>query len=268
MITRKTGCFAKDRFLADIVTSWTFANGRKFQDTKGEEQMTTVAQPAMSKQLAEGKLPQLRVEPRCRICRDPQVRQLVNDLLSHGYSFPSIVRVLEPVNATRQANRRITDACVRKHRKRHFDLQAPAAAVWRRVLEERAAESQGAYEDGVTNLVTAASYFEIMMRKGFSTMVAEDTVITPEQGGWAAKQLNEITKQDVDADRFAKQQVELNRIIAAFRELPPAYQQLLLDKLDGKAPTPIAVKAERSGEIEEFDPGDEEGFEEDGTCPQ
>lgn len=53
------------------------------------------------------------------------------------------LRFLEPVNATRRANRQITDACVRKHRKRHFDLQAPAAAVWRRVLEQRAAESQG-----------------------------------------------------------------------------------------------------------------------------
>jgi len=53
------------------------------------------------------------------------------------------LRFLEPVNATRRANRQITDACVRKHRKRHFDLQAPTAAVWRRVLEQRAAESQG-----------------------------------------------------------------------------------------------------------------------------
>jgi hypothetical protein len=170
------------------------------------------------------------------------------------------LRFLEPVNATRRANRQITDACVRKHRKRHFDLQAPAAAVWRRVLEQRAAESQGAYEDGVTNLVTAASFLEVMVRKGFATMLDEDTVITPQQAAWAATKLHDITKEDVGAEQFAKQQVQLNRIIAAFRELPLEYQQLLLDKLDGKAPIPIPITSERGREIEEFDLGDDEGF--------
>jgi hypothetical protein len=57
--------------------------------------------------------------------------------------------------------------------------------------------------------------------------------------------------------------VQLNRVIAAFRELPPEYQQLLLDKSDGKGLAPISVKAEGIREIEESDPYDAEGFEEE-----
>lgn len=163
--------------------------------------------PAVAGHLAdlrdEGKL-ELHVERRCRVCRDPQIRELVNKLLAHGHSYPAIVALLEPLNATRARNRQITKACVWKHSKRHFNLQAPTAAIWRRILKKRAAESRPAFEDGVASLVNAASYFDIMMRKGFATMVGEDTVVSPQEGAWAAKQLHEVTKQDVGVERFAQ----------------------------------------------------------------
>ncbi len=162
-----------------------------------------------------------RKEPRCRTCRDPQVRQLVNDLLSHGHTYPSILRALEPLNATRPAKCAITKACLWKHCKRHFNLQAPAAAIWRRVLEDRAAESQGAFEDGVASLVNAASYLEVMMRKGYASMVAEDTVISPQDGAWAAIKLHEITKEDSGPEGMAHLQAQLNRIVACMREVVP-----------------------------------------------
>jgi len=217
--------------------------------------MTTVAPAA-------AELPQLRVEPRCRICRDQQVRQLVNELLSHGHGCASIVRILEPVNAARPGNRQITDACVRKHRKRHFDLQAPASAVWRRVLEDRAAESQAAFEDGVAGPLNAASYLDVMMHKGYETLVDENTVISPQEGAWAAKQLHELTRQDAGVEKMAEMHVRMNRIIDAFRELPEEYQQMIFDKLEGRE-APALAGAKGAQEVEEFDPGEDEGFDEE-----
>jgi hypothetical protein len=39
-------------------------------------------------------------EPRCRVCRDDEVRKKVNDLLARGSSYAMIVRALGDENAT------------------------------------------------------------------------------------------------------------------------------------------------------------------------
>jgi hypothetical protein len=232
--------------------------------------MTTIAQPSpatVAGHLADlrdkGEL-QPKVEPRCRICRDPQVLQIVNDLLAHGHTYPSIVALLEPLNATRPAKSRITKACVFKHRK-HFDLRAGGRAVWRRVLEDRAAESQGAFEDGVASLVNAASYFEVMMRKGFETLVAEDTAISAEQGAWAAKQHHEIIRYTAGSQDMASLHRQLGRVVQVIRDVvPPAYHQQIVDILEGREVAPALQAPGRA--VEEYDPmvdADDEDFEED-----
>ena len=186
----------------------------------------------------EGKL-QLRVEPRCRTCADPQVRELVNMLLSHGHSYPSILRVLGPVNAARPANSQITRDSLFKHAKRHFPLQAPAREVYRRILERRAAESDADYENGVATLVTAASYFEIMMTKGFATLVDEDTVVSVDQGAQAALKFHELTRGEAGAQRMAELAAEMNRIVAAVREIvPERYHPAILARINGQ-PVPM-----------------------------
>jgi hypothetical protein len=74
-------------------------------------------------------------EPRCRICRDENVRVLVNDLLdwrgapiilgrgkTHLVTYADILRELEPVNAGRDERNRITYKSLWVHAKRHYDL--------------------------------------------------------------------------------------------------------------------------------------------------
>jgi hypothetical protein len=86
-----------------------------------------------------------RAEPRCRICRDPDLRLLVNALLDwHGVPVPlesgkmdlityaDILRAVEPINGGWDP---ITYHNVRVHAKRHYDL-AGIAAYWSRRTEK------------------------------------------------------------------------------------------------------------------------------------
>jgi hypothetical protein len=83
-----------------------------------------------------------RREPRCRICRDPDVRRLVNQLLdwrgapiilgrgkTHRISYTDILRDLEPLNEGRDKRDVITYDSLWIHAKRHYDL-AGITAYW------------------------------------------------------------------------------------------------------------------------------------------
>lgn len=81
-------------------------------------------------------------EPRCRICRDPDVRRLVNDLLdwrgvpiimghgkTHVVTYADILRDPEPLNEGRDKRDRITYNSLWVHAKRHYDIEG-IAAYW------------------------------------------------------------------------------------------------------------------------------------------
>lgn len=81
-------------------------------------------------------------EPRCRICRDPDVRRLVNDLLdwrgvpiilgrgkTHRVTYADILRTLKPLDEGRVERDRITYDSLWIHAKRHYDF-AGVVAYW------------------------------------------------------------------------------------------------------------------------------------------
>jgi hypothetical protein len=88
-----------------------------------------------------------RREPRCRVCRDPDVRRLVNDLLdwvgvpvlqggkTHRITYADVLRHLEPINECRNEGDRITYDALWTHAKRHYDL-AGIAAYWRARMDK------------------------------------------------------------------------------------------------------------------------------------
>ena len=84
-----------------------------------------------------------RREPRCRICRDENVRVLVNKLLdwhgapiilargkTHAVTYGDILREPEPLNQGRDKKDRITYDSLMVHAKRHYD-DAAVTAYWR-----------------------------------------------------------------------------------------------------------------------------------------
>ena len=75
-------------------------------------------------------------EPRCRVCRDPDVRRLVNHLLDwhgvqvfqkggkiHRITYADIARALQPLNEGDDKRDRITYDSLWIHAKRHYDLE-------------------------------------------------------------------------------------------------------------------------------------------------
>src|SRR5271166_578282 len=94
-------------------------------------------------------------EPRCRICRDSDVRRLVNDLLgwrgvpiilgrgkTHVVTYADILRDLEPLNEGRDKKDRITYDSLWVHAKRHYDL-AGVTAYWRARMHEELMNALG-----------------------------------------------------------------------------------------------------------------------------
>jgi len=77
-------------------------------------------------------------EPRCRVCRDPDVRRLVNDLLRwrgipiilvggnrrRRVNYGDILAMLGPANEGREERDRITYSSLWIHAKRHYDTAA------------------------------------------------------------------------------------------------------------------------------------------------
>ena len=82
-------------------------------------------------------------EARCRICREPAVRRVVNDLLrwrgapvildngqTRQVTYSDILRDLEPINEGRGEMEQITYYSLWNHDRRHYDLAAVAAALF------------------------------------------------------------------------------------------------------------------------------------------
>jgi DNA integrity scanning protein DisA with diadenylate cyclase activity len=80
------------------------------------------------------------LEPRCRICRNGQVRKKVNDVLATGASYAMVLRALGDDNAMLEQRDRVTIDSIRNHTARHFPVQQVARATYREILERRAKE--------------------------------------------------------------------------------------------------------------------------------
>ena len=66
-------------------------------------------------------------EPRCRICRNDQVRTKVNDLLATGASYAMVWRALGDDNAKLEKGDQVTIDSIRNHTARHFPIQNVSA---------------------------------------------------------------------------------------------------------------------------------------------
>src|SRR6476469_6292190 len=74
---------------------------------------------------------EFHLEPRCRICRNDQVRTKVNDLLATGGRYAMVLRALGDDNTTLDKRDRVTADSIRKHTARHFPVQQVARATYR-----------------------------------------------------------------------------------------------------------------------------------------
>ena len=126
------------------------------------------------------------LEPRCRICRNDQVRTKVNDLLATGASYAMVLRALGDDNATLEQRDRVTIDSIRNHAARHFPVQNVARATYREILERRAKENGIDFFEGVATAITPLAVLETVMVKGYQTLVDEHTSVSYRAGMEAA----------------------------------------------------------------------------------
>ena len=210
---------------------------------------------------------EVRPEPRCRVCRDEQTRVLVNKLLAHGLTLKDINDVITPLNRDKPHRERVNINNLREHRKRHFDVQRPANAVYRAIVEKRARELNLDFETGIGTAVTHLAYLDTMIAKGYETLVNEDTVISPRDGLDAAMKRNELVRQDAGAVEQARMMAEMDRVIAVVKEVcTPEQLAIMGARLNGdKSEDTVSVASQRPmRQPDPYDPDeDHDDFDDD-----
>src|SRR4029079_14928024 len=162
------------------------------------------------------------LEPKCRICRNDQVRTKVNDLLATGASYAMVLRALGDDNAKLEKGDRVTIDSIRNHTVRHFPVQQVAGAPYREVLERRAKENSVDFIEGVATAITPLAVLETVMVKGYQTLVDELTTVSYRDGMEAALKLNEIARKDEGSMDRARLLADRGRTIEVVRTFIPA----------------------------------------------
>jgi hypothetical protein len=207
---------------------------------------------------AAGQLYRFTPERRCRVCSDDTARVLVDRLLANGVAYRAIVDILDQsINTTREPGDKITKNSVYNHRRQHFDVDRPASAVYRRLLEERADEHDQNYVDGTTHVINYASYLETVVLKAYEKLVSDESNVSIEHGMSAVVKLAELRRRDADVGQLAAKIGELNTIITAVRaEVSPQQYARISARLRGETPadeSPLDVETDDG--VEEFDIG-------------
>jgi hypothetical protein len=195
----------------------------------------------------------LPLEPRCRVCRNDEVRPKVNDLLAVGTSYAMILRAIEDDNTKLDKRDRVTIDSVRNHCGRHFPVQNVAQATYRRILERRAQENGVDFVNAVATAITPMAFYETVMAKGYATLVDPDTQVGVGTGMIAAGRLQALIESRANGTNVAQLIAQLDRIIRAIHDsVPEELWEEILDKIDGPVPADIA-----RDDIDDCDDADE-----------
>jgi hypothetical protein len=222
----------------------------------------TLSQAAMAeieRLRAEGELETgYHIEPRCYVCCEIESRELVNKLIAGGLTNREITETCAGINARRREagdNRLITAKNVYHHRVMHFNVDYPALAVYRGIVERRAAEANRDHLNGVGHAVTPYAVLETTMVKGYSHITDEETLITTKETIDAATKLHELMSRDAGRQKMDELRATMERIVQAAQEfIDPADRDAFLARIEGRQPPPRTVESVVST-VREFDPG-------------
>jgi hypothetical protein len=156
-----------------------------------------------------------RPEPRCHVCRNKPIRVQVNTMLGEGSSYAQIVR------AVAADGNQVSLDSVRNHANLHFPSQNVAKAMYREIVERRAAQCEIDFVNGVATAITPIAFLETMMVKGFQNLVRDDTEVNPEMGLKAAEKLHKIIGSDDSSAKMLQLWAEMGRVIDMVKATVP-----------------------------------------------
>ena len=133
---------------AELAGAFASVRGRVSKQTicAGSRKSLSVSEAA--RDFVDETMESMESEPQRRICRNDQVRTIVNGLLATGASYAQIVRALGDDNAALDKCDRVTIDSTRNHATRHFPVQQVARATYREIVERRAQEAEIDFVNG------------------------------------------------------------------------------------------------------------------------
>lgn len=152
-----------------------------------------------------------RPESHCKVCRNAELRERVEDLLASGTTYREILAIIRPANEIRKHRDRITYFSIREHAD-HFSVSRVGQIVYRRILERRAQEFNKNFVKGVGHTVTLHALLETVMVKGYAAVTDERIPITPELAISAGIKLYELESQDQGAAQTAEMIAKVARL--------------------------------------------------------
>lgn len=203
-----------------------------------------------------------RPAARCRICQTEGATEVTNKMLSFGATHQDVMDVLQPLNLRRKRGDQITLNSIGHHARNHFPLEEAANAVYRKLIEKRAAEAEKDFINGVGGAVTALGFLDVVVQKGFENLIQEDLVVSVDTAVRAAEKIANIEAQrDANDTDIADVMVKMDQVIKAVREeTDPATWDRIVSRLKNEPSSGSQVDA-IEGEVEEYeepgyDPGD------------
>lgn len=193
-----------------------------------------------------------RTVPQCHICCDKESKDLVNRLIAAGLTNREIAETCGGINARRYAvnDTRIIDARkVYNHKRNHFNVDAPAMSVVRRIMERRAEEANQDHINGIGHAVTPYAVLETTMVKGYEHLALYATPSVKETMDAAIK-LHDMTRADAGQRKMADLLFQMDRIIAAIREVvPEKYHSAILARIEGREQPPLEAITDKVQQV-------------------
>jgi len=202
------------------------------------------------------------LEPRCRVCRNDEIRTKVNDMLAAGASYAMILRAVEDDNTKLEKRDQITIDSIRNHTARHYPVQNVAKATYREILERRAKGNGINFVEGLATAITPMAFYETVMARGYETLVDSDTKVDVNTGMIAAGRLQALIESRASATSMVDMWVKMDRIINAIKStVPESMWPEIVRKMKGQDEASELVEDEASelpeDEADVFDPADD-----------
>lgn len=203
----------------------------------------------------------MHTEPRCYVCCEVESKDLVNKLLAAQLTNREITESCRAINQRRASNddKRIIGARhVWYHRINHFNVDAPAQAWARKIVERQAEAANIDHINGVGHAITPLAVLEMVMAKGLQQAIEEERIFSTKETMEAATKFQELVHRDAGTRKMADLMFQMDRIISAAQKyVPVEEQEAFLAAVEGREPLQVLServhqKAERV--IREFTP--------------
>lgn len=158
-------------------------------------------------------------EGRCRVCQHPESRQKVNTLLGYGMVPAEIVNFVEDINARRSKNNKITIDSIRNHKSRHFNVQAPTQAGFRRILERRRTQLAEEFGEASANLLTGKAFLQVVAEKGWQHLIDDTTIVPYLDGLQAMLQLEKMQSEGQIEEKIAQMRRDVSMLQQAVTDV-------------------------------------------------